>query len=153
MQTGVLLAPVWRPAYPWDGTENVCVWYYSTVLRLQVRQSSQLCSVCTNFAHNFCTLCGVAWQQITVDCTSYTFSVLFLFFSIPNWCTMLSDRFRLVRILLVLFVLLVPSSANDALSAPRVYLPFKGKRLMSFFFLALGLCFCLFVCLMKRISW
>ncbi|MCI4389961.1 hypothetical protein PGIGA_G00117050 [Pangasianodon gigas] len=43
-------------------------------------------------------------------------------------CTMLSDRFRLVRILLVLFVLLVPSSANDALSAPRVYLSFKELR-------------------------
>lgn len=46
---------------------------------------------------------------------------------------MLSDRFRLVRIFLVLFALLVPSSANDALSAPRVYLPFKGKKLMSSF--------------------
>ncbi|MCJ8744202.1 hypothetical protein PDJAM_G00115780 [Pangasius djambal] len=41
---------------------------------------------------------------------------------------MLSDRFRLARILLVLFVLLVPSSASDALSAPRVYLSFKELR-------------------------
>ncbi|GAA6079359.1 semaphorin-3F [Tachysurus ichikawai] len=38
---------------------------------------------------------------------------------------MLSDRFRSVRILLVLAVLLVPSSANDTVSAPRVYLSFK----------------------------
>ncbi|XP_058229580.1 semaphorin-3F isoform X1 [Hemibagrus wyckioides] len=41
---------------------------------------------------------------------------------------MLSDRFRLVRILLVLVVLPVLSSANDAASAPRVYLPFKDLR-------------------------
>lgn len=34
----------------------------------------------------------------------------------------------MVRILLALFVLLVPSSANDAFSAPRVFLSFKGKR-------------------------
>ncbi|KAK2821188.1 hypothetical protein Q7C36_020531 [Tachysurus vachellii] len=55
-------------------------------------------------------------------------------FSVPgifwrlNWCTMLSDRFRSVRILLVLAVLLVPSSANDTVSAPRVYLSFKGLQ-------------------------
>ncbi|XP_060713901.1 semaphorin-3F isoform X2 [Tachysurus vachellii] len=55
-------------------------------------------------------------------------------FSVPgifwrlNWCTMLSDRFRSVRILLVLAVLLVPSSANDTVSAPRVYLSFKELR-------------------------
>ncbi|KAF5890593.1 semaphorin-3F isoform X2, partial [Clarias magur] len=47
---------------------------------------------------------------------------------------MLSDRFRLVRILLVLSVLLVPSSANDALSAPRVFLSFKEIKRRKFRF-------------------
>lgn len=48
-----------------------------------------------------------------------------------------SDRFWVVWVLLSLVVLLVASSTmpSDALSAPRVYLSFKGKRWMFFSFL------------------
>ncbi|KAF7693467.1 hypothetical protein HF521_008783 [Silurus meridionalis] len=48
-----------------------------------------------------------------------------------SWCTMFSDRFRWFRwfrILLVLPSMLIPSSANETLSAPRVYLSFKELK-------------------------